>query len=265
MDDGYYYLIASLPELAGVDKEKKHPFPPFFDFCNEELRVTHRGELAMCFLFNDVKNVVSVAADGYDHISPSFYDRETLLEGLKDPDLLFPFFADYLYEKRERSADSPGMGDEASILRDFYSDVESYADGFVRDYLTFELDCRNIGIAGSRRAVGAPYRELIIPGNDVAEQVVRSTAPDFGLAGEIELFEPLLDGFGSTEPMEVEKKIDLIRWQWLDEYVDYRSFSKEAVYAYAIKLAGVERWLALDETEGRRMLDALIEQVKESV
>ena len=71
----------------------------------------------------------------------------------------------------------------------------------------------------------------------------------------------LIDIYGSASPLAVEKAITAARWAWLDDTVDYRLFSREAVFAYAVKIADVERWLIITPEEGRKKLDELLNQL----
>ena len=62
-----------------------------------------------------------------------------------------------------------------------------------------------------------------------------------------------------------KKSVEEIRWNWLDEKMEFNYFSAIAVFIYAIKLASVERWMFLSEEKGQEMLDKLINQITTSV
>ena len=75
----------------------------------------------------------------------------------------------------------------------------------------------------------------------------------------------LIDLYEGSSPLEIEKATTAARWKWLDEAVGYNLFSKEAVFAYAVKIADVERWLTLTPEEGRVKLDELLEQLHQNI
>lgn len=262
MNREYHYLVASLPELVGVDETRKHPIPGFLDFCAEELTPSDMDGLSRCFIFNDIRNVCGEVRERERYRIPSYYSFEVFEECLADNDLFHPFIADYLHDTADESAGPAAAKGEDELLRRLFEDIGAFAGGFVRDYLMFELHSRNIGTALSHRAVGMEYADRIITADYISERIARSPAPDFGLGGDISAFQPVLDLFGKAEPMEIEKTMERIRWEWLDGAVGYSPFTAEAVYAYAIKLQSVERWLLLDREEGKRMLDSLVESAR---
>lgn len=263
MSREYHYLIASLPELLSPEETTHHPIPDFLDFCREQMDPSDMDILSSCFFFNDVKNICRYAAKEGDYITPSYYSQEFFDEALVDKDLFYPFISDFFFDLESGTRLYPELTPENELLARLFENVEAHFEAFVRDYLYFELHCRNITTALSHRALDLEYDGKIIPADFISERIERSNAPDFGLGGDIGLFEPILDQFGKADPIEIEKAIERIRWHWLDEAVAYRMFSRDAVISYAIKLQSVERWLKLLPEEGRRMLDVLIQQARE--
>lgn len=265
MSKGYYYLISSLPDIIINEDWKKHPFLNFHDFCSEEMSDSDFRELKKCFILNDIRNIVSSQNGSDSYVRPSFYTNEEFRELMSDPDGFFPFIADFLYECSKDIKSYSGMTAEDELVSRLFVQIDKFADPFVNGYLFFELHLRNICTALSHRQSGLEYKKKILACDYFSEQIAHSSSPDFGLGGETGIFEPLLDKFGKAEPVELEMEIDMIRWQWLDDAVGLDGFSREAVFAFAVKLASVERWLNLDEGKGRNMLDSLIEQTKKSV
>lgn len=65
-------------------------------------------------------------------------------------------------------------------------------------------------------------------------------------------------------PIEKEKAIDKLRWDYLDEHTFFYYFSIEKILSYVIKLLITERWMRLDESTGKEMLNKLINDLKTS-
>jgi len=65
------------------------------------------------------------------------------------------------------------------------------------------------------------------------------------------------DAFQEPDPLQREKELDKIRWQIAEELQGPDPLDIKAVYAYAIKLAILSRWNALDKDRGQRLFDTL--------
>jgi hypothetical protein len=65
------------------------------------------------------------------------------------------------------------------------------------------------------------------------------------------------DAFLEPDPMIREKALDKVRWLISDELQGPDPLSKNAVFAYAIKLAVITRWAKLSAEQGRKRFDAL--------
>ena len=273
----YYYLVSSLVELTLDEDFQKHPYPVFRDFVLEELSSGDYQNLQNCFLFNDVSNIVSALKSGKsgsntDLLEPARYGREQLTEGLGDPEKLFPFFADFIWDYRTEQRMYPALSEENELLRRMMevigaddADKKSPVTGFPAEYLVFEMHLRNLTTALSRRAQGIPYTEHIIPFDFFSLRIAESQAPDFGLGGDLGVLADLIDLYENSSPVEIEKAITRVRWRWLDEAVSSNIFSGEFVFAYALKIADVERWLAITPEEGRVKLDELLEQLHQNI
>jgi hypothetical protein len=63
----------------------------------------------------------------------------------------------------------------------------------------------------------------------------------------------------APSPLERERRLDMIRWQMLDEALLGREFTIDALVAYRLRLLLAEKWQRLAADQGRKMLDALID------
>jgi len=270
----YYYLVSSLVELALDEGFQKHPYPVFHDFVREELSEADYAVLHQCFLLNDVPNIVSALKSkssgvNGDFIQPAYYGSEALSEGLFDPDLLFPFLSDFIWDYRAEKRMYPGISEENELLRRMMETISSgdepLISGFPRTFLVFEMHLRNLAMALSHRAGDRPFTEQLIPFDFFSEKISSSQAADFGLGGDLGVLSGLIELHESSSALEIEKAITDIRWKWLDEAVGSDVFSRDAVFAYAIKIADVERWLTLTPEEGREQLDKLLEQLHQNI
>jgi len=270
----YYFLVSSLVELTLDEGFQKHPYPVFNDFIREELSGADYTELGKCFLLNDVSNFTAALKSGSTDgdavfLEPSSYEKEALKEGLIDTETLFPFLADFIWDYRAERRLYPGISSEDELIRRMMETLsagdEPAVTGFPAEYLEFEMHLRNLTTALSSRAAGGSWTEKIVPFDFFSERIAASQAADFGLGGDLGVLSDLIDLYEGSSPLEIEKATTAARWKWLDEAVGYNLFSKEAVFAYAVKIADVERWLTLTPEEGRVKLDELLEQLHQNI
>lgn len=261
-----------MPELSLGEDFHSHPYPVFEGFVSEELSAADYAELRKCFILNDIRNLSSALKNSGSpetFCTPSYYRADELAEGLNDPDTLFPFLADFVWDIRAEKRQLPSMSEENELLNRMMeliseSDKAPFS-GFPRDYLIFEMQLRNLTTALAGRSENHDYLDDIIPFDDFSSKIAVNQAADFGLGGELGNMAALLDMYGSASPLEIEQSITAVRWAWLDERVDYHIFSKEAVFAFSVKIADVERWLDLSPEQGRKQLDKLLEQLHQDI
>jgi len=266
----YYYLISSLPELASDTLFEKHPYPIFEEFAREELHLDDYVDMRKCFLINDASNISS-KLDGFpfEMKSPSFYTESELENGLAEPDEFFDFFSEFIWDIRLERQNQFAMSRENELvwrmMTALSAEEKSAIRGFPREYLIFKARLKNLTTALACRKDGRPYVSEILPFDHFSKRIGMSQAPDFGISDELGVMEPLIDAFADSSNLEIERAITKASWTWLDERVGYRHFSRETVFSFAIRIADVERWLAITPTGGRRMLDELLENLHQDI
>ena len=133
----------------------------------------------------------------------------------------------------------------------------------IADWFEFNLNLNNILAA----TISRKYKMSVdvVGDNKVSESIKTSKQRDFGLGETIEdldIYQRIAD---EADFFEREKKIDLLKWQWLDEQTFFKYFSIEVLFAYLIKLEIIERWVSLDPVEGGKLFRKFIESLKDSV
>ena len=88
---------------------------------------------------------------------------------------------------------------------------------------------------------------------------------DFGLSGEVDVFESLVKISEITELVEREKKLDALRWNWMEDAIFFDYFTVERIFAFLLKLEMIERWISLDKERGNQLFRSIIESLKNDV
>lgn len=69
-----------------------------------------------------------------------------------------------------------------------------------------------------------------------------------------------------TNPENIEKELDLLRWQFIEQRTALDSFNFPYLIGYMLKLLIVERWAGLDAELGKQILqETLEESVREAI
>ena len=86
-----------------------------------------------------------------------------------------------------------------------------------------------------------------------------------GLGGEVEWLEQLVKISETEELVEREKKIDRLRWNWMEDAIFFDYFTVERIFAFLLKLEMIERWISLDKERGNQLFRSIIESLKNEV
>jgi hypothetical protein len=165
--------------------------------------------------------------------------------------------------KNAQQTDTPVSKWENRLTELYYTWAMNCNNKLISKWFNFNLNLNNILIAYTCKK----YQMEVEPvgDNEVAESIKKSSQRDFGLSGTLEEFDLFQRLAEEQDWYEREKKIDLLKWQWLDEQTFFNYFSIERVFAYLIKLEIIERWSSLDPVNGKKIFRELIDKLKGDV
>jgi hypothetical protein len=98
---------------------------------------------------------------------------------------------------------------------------------------------------------------------DVAQALRTSGARDWGLSQELDYFDDVIRLVEESDLSQRERKVDLLRWNWLEEHTFFNYFSVERLFSFMVRLGIVERWTTLDKEKGQQLFRQLIGELKE--
>jgi hypothetical protein len=272
----YYFLVSSLEELLlrsshaepfreGTGAPEKSTLLGFVEFCGEQLDPVDFLSLRKLFLINDIKNALSCKNPPDPYEEPAFYDRDTFWEHRADPSSYLPFLARHFALRARGEREHPELSamDEATLF--MYQDLDSFADGLVRDFFLFELDLRNSLTALSAKEAGTPPERQLLPFGDLYERFGKGVFPDPSLSRELPYLEGLAGVSRGGSLTGLERAVEEIRWGWLEERGGEEPFSADAVLCHAVKLQSAERWRKLHAETGAALFDRLLSTIQRSI
>ncbi len=148
---------------------------------------------------------------------------------------------------------------ERALFGAYYEACNSAKSRFLKSWSESDCNLRNVAAALTARVATRPVDEVVVGHGDVVDQLIRSSAVDFGLRGELSYLDTVISAV-SDEPniLEKEHRIDLVRWSIAEELSEGEYFSLDTVLAYLVKVNIVARWRVLDAHIGREMFDKLL-------
>ncbi len=263
MKKQYHYLVAGLPELL-LDEGRLKTTPAALksDF-GSALQSADLDLLNVLFLQHDNANLLNLLEKteaGFD--DRGNFSQELLEEQIRNQDGSLPeymnrFIADYKENQRDKSE----MLWETLLEEYYYAYGMQMENEFLAKWFTYQFNKRALVTA----LISRKY-ELIaenhLPGDQgISNQLLRSNARDFGISGEFPEVEKVLQAFENENLLAREKALDRVDWEWIDENTFFNYFTIEKILGFFLQFMLADRWMKLDENEGRRLFGELLEKL----
>ena len=269
----YYCLVTGLPELSLEDGKLSYTVANFKTEIYPELSKSDKKLIDLFYLKFDNQNLLALLKDKEAVVDTSLgnFSADELLGVIASfkeetaPDKKFP---SYFYEFSELYLNTPEeerFGIEDKLHGFYYHYAMKCGNKFVSDWFELNLNVNNILAAMAARKYKMDVTKVSVGTNFVAEALRSSNARDFGLADDLEYFEQLTRINDTVDLVEREKKIDLLKWNWMEDNTFFNYFTIEKIFVFLMKLEMIERWVSLDKEKGNEMFRKLIDQLKDEV
>jgi len=273
MSKYYYYLVAGLPELTLEDSKLSYTVADFKAELYPDLSDEDRRLIDLFYLKFDNANVLKLLKDKDAAIdSRGNYSAEELAEfisSLKDGDeVADAVFPSYLSTFISEYFNTPAEDDflhEDRLAALYYAYAMKCRNKFVSSWFAFNLTMNNVLVALTARKFKMDIAPLIVGDTEVCEALRTSGARDFGLTGEVDFLDQLVKISETEELVEREKKIDQLRWNWMEEATFFNYFTVERLFVFLLQLEMIERWISLDKKKGNQLFRSIIATLKDEV
>ena len=235
---GYEYLLTGLPELR-ADGEAPISMESLHTLLSESLSEKEMEALHVLQMRNDDEVILNLQEQYNDSYigRPDWWDDA--INRLSEEDLRTQLLYEYGKQNKCR---------------------------FVRKWFAYNQDLNNVMVATICRKHGFDVSKAIIGHNEVAE-ILRKNLPqkDFGLAGVMDNLPEIMAVVEVENLREREKRLDAIRFIWLEETTRFNVFSIENVLAYFFQAQMLHRWSILTVEEGERIFRELVADMKKGI
>ena len=269
----YYYLIAGLPDIEIEDNKLTFTISGFKEEVHTQLSFDDARLMELFFTKFDNQNLLRFLKNKEAHFDErGNMNREELAEGLMlisendDPKNRFfpPYFKVFVEEYYDvQQADTEMIKWENRLTELYFQWAMNCSNDLVKRWFEFNLNLNNLLSAYASRKHQVHVE--VVGDNEIAESIRTSSQRDFGLTGtidDLDVFQRLAE---EPDLFEREKKIDLFKWQWLEEQTVFNFFGIERIFAYLVQLEIIERWVSLNPEQGEKIFRELINALKENV
>lgn len=269
----YYYLVAGLPELTLEDSKLSYTVADFKTEIYPGISSSDQKLIDLFYLKFDNANVLKLLEDKEAVIDlRGNFSAEELIEYIgvikeggevhpKDfPSYISVFISDYFNTPAESA-----VLHEDHLAALYYEYAMKCGNKFIASWFEFNLTINNILVAFTARKYKWDVAQNIVGDTEVCEALRTSGARDFGLSGEVDCLEQLVKISEITELVEREKKLDSLRWDWIEEATFFNYFTIERIFAFLLQLEMIERWISLDKEKGNQLFRRIIDALKDEV
>lgn len=268
----YYYLVAGLPELSLEDGKLSYTVSTFRTELYPSLTADDKKLIDLFYLQFDNANLLTLLKNKdaviKDH---GIFSPDELLDlidavrtgdspGKKYPAYFHRFISSYISLQAEELYLAEDM-----LAAEYYAYAMKCKNKFFAAWFEFNLNLNNILVALSARKYKMDVADCIVGYTEVCEALRTSNARDFGLNEIVDYFEPLQRIAETEELVEREKKVDLLKWNWLENEAFFHYFTVERLFVFLLQLDMVERWTQLDKEKGKELFRQMIQNLKEDV
>ncbi|MDR0560844.1 MAG: DUF2764 domain-containing protein [Prevotellaceae bacterium] len=266
MTRNYYHLVASLPDLLfKSDSFKNVSLLQIRNFIMEEVSA---GDLA--YMYEILSHI-----DNYNLITHLYGKNRAWKTGGKFdaesfsnphdtnlPEYMRQFF-DYIEKYKSENGTQPDCFlAEQYLYKLCYESLEASKNMFVSKYSRLEKEIRNVQTAYLCRQSGISFENQFIAEDELTEMLAKSQAQDFGLSKEWDYLAGLVQIFDVKDLFEREMKLDMFRWNNIDEINVFEYFTVNMVLGTLQKACIAERWMAMDGSKGEKIFKKLINELK---
>jgi hypothetical protein len=268
----YYCLVAGLPDISLDDGKLSYSVSDFKTELYPDLSAQDRKLIDLFYLKFDNTAILKLLKnkDAVIEDKGNFSAEELLqlIEAVREgdtPDKKYPsYLVNFVSQYLQLSQDELYRADDL-LAALYYSYGMSSNNAFIASWFEFNLNLNNILAALAARKYKMEVSSVIVGATSICEQLRTSNARDFGLNETLEYFEALQRIADIEELVEREKKVDMLKWKWLEDESFFHYFTIERIFVFLMQLEMIERWISLDKEKGNELFRKMIQDLKNEV
>ena len=225
MSENYYYLVAGLPEIL-LDEPTGHlSFPDVVDEIMENVSDDDSQLFRFLRYRHDNTNLLGIVQEIDSPFDPwGNYSEEELHYEYKTLDTIPEYMQQFIAACNTSRPFNNNICREDQLSWLYYDEAANIDNRFLREWLEFDLNLKNLLTTINCKKFNIPLEcrhevrfeqkdsQNIICKNEVAEQILKSRAPDFSLTAILPWVEEVLS-FDASNLVDFEESLDRFRPQ----------------------------------------------------
>ena len=273
----YYCLIAGLPDISLDDSKLTYSVAEFKEELDSILSEQDRKLLCWFFYKYDNANLLSYlrkssvsefdtkgvfSAEDIKLVCDLVKNEAKVPKEISVPAYLLEFIKDYYSRFEEDEAPDHHILWDDKLSSLYYNEAMKCRSGFLADWFELNLNIGNIMAVQNCREYGLDKESYIIGDNAVAIQLRQSNARDFSFDDSLDYLAGLMQMAEEKDLFMRERRLDVLRWNWLEDNILYQTFDIVSVIAYLFRLEMIERWIGLSKVRGEETFRGLVTNMK---
>ncbi len=265
----YIYLVAGLHEYTLDSDVKGLDLGALLQEVLHEFSSSDATALKLLYGYYDCENLAAAQAGRTSFNKLGLISKEeieAMVRGGQDALSVLPTQVAQSVElyaaKGADVADGQAVSFDRTIFSAYYEACATSKSRFVKRWSEADRNLRNVSAAITARVAGRSIADVVVGAGDVVEQLLRSSAADFGLRGDLPYLDEVIAAVSEEQNLvEKERRIDMVRWSIAEELAEGEYFSADFVMAYLMKINIIVRWQMLDPKSGREMFEKLLAEL----
>lgn len=228
--------------------------------------------IRLLFLPRDHDNLINFLLKKEEEPDPlgnftteDFEEQVTRLHAILEQEPLLPqYMIDFIRDFEDEEKEIPEESFEKILMEGYYAYVSGVSNDFLRRWFEFGQNAKNILTTLICRKHDREIAEEVIGDNPLSQELIASRKKGLEIRTDDDYLDALLQLSEEDDFYERERKVDHLKWDYLDEKTFFHYFTIEKVIGYLVKLFIVFRWKELDKEAGREMFERLIHDLESS-
>jgi len=249
----YYYLAASLGALE-LEEKPSISFNDFLEEASVYLSKEHMRQVSILRELIDIENIrkllLEMNLDDRGNFSEKALD-EAVLGRVDLPDYAIDFLTEF-------STTASRLEHFAALYAGFFRAYADIAQGFLKDYLSFEREVRLwISLLRAQR-LGIDFNQVLQfeEASDplIMSMLVQGASQDLRLPPEYQKLKEIYLSYADT-PLMLHKNLEKFRLNKIKELTQDKLFKIDVILGFLASLLIVEHFAALNAQEGLKRLN----------